>query len=190
MVALPIVYSLLTLALSSAAISSLVIPSPQGCFSRLGSLRNTGSYRYNSISYCTDKCHRWGRDFAAVRGKECACGDSLPALEYVVSDEVCDVPCPGFEKFICGGKRAWSVWALGGDGPSLTSTAEETFTTPNADSETLPASSETDIASSAISAPTDVIERPASTETSLFAGSSLNAHGGLQFQIPLLAGLL
>ncbi|KAL2840671.1 hypothetical protein BJY01DRAFT_16741 [Aspergillus pseudoustus] len=193
MVSASLFYCLLLFALSAAASRSLA-NSPQGCFRRIDGLKNLGAYRYNSIGYCTDRCRRSGRDFAAVKGKYCACGGSLPSVDHVVSDYECDEPCPGYSYVKCGGKKVWSVWAIGSDEPSAwlsTTTAMSTSTTDASSTALETFSSVTDVELtpefSPISSMADVIEAPVSTSTSPPGDKALGDQHGSLLQIPLLA---
>ncbi|KIA75997.1 plasma membrane sensor transducer [Aspergillus ustus] len=185
MVSTSLLYCLLLFALSAAASTRKSLAnSPQGCFRRIDGLKNLGAYRYNSISYCNDRCRRSKRDFAAVKGKYCACGSSLPSVDDVVSDNECDEPCPGYSYVTCGGKKVWSVWAIGSDEPSarLSTTTAISTSTADASSTALETSPEF----SSIPSLAHVIEPPASTSSSQPGDKALGEQRGSWLQVPLL----
>ncbi|KAL3443530.1 hypothetical protein BJX65DRAFT_284982 [Aspergillus insuetus] len=178
-------FSFFPFASLAAAYPSLV-SSPQGCFSDPGDMRTPGPWRYMSVSYCNDSCRGLDWDFAGSQGRFCWCGDSLPSIDYVVPDDECNEPCPGYAKDMCGGKHRWSVWAIGSDEPSAwlssmtatststteASTASETvlLSSLTSGNSSVPSSStDTDSTSTSTPAPSSayVFISPASTSTSL-----------------------
>ncbi|KAL3462000.1 WSC domain-containing protein [Aspergillus heterothallicus] len=142
-----LLFSVLPLALSAAASSSFP-SSSQGCFSSSGDLHNTRSSIFQSIDRCVNECGAENYDLAGLKGEQCWCGNSLPSLDDLVSDDKCDTACPGYATDMCGGDNAWSLWSIGNIEPSAwtasTSTTESTSTetrSPSTGSETSSATS-------------------------------------------------
>jgi cell wall integrity and stress response component len=50
---------------------------------------------------------------ALTNGKDCWCGDLVPALQFKRPNSECDTPCAGFDKDTCGGYRRWQVFTTG-----------------------------------------------------------------------------
>ncbi|KAL2826737.1 hypothetical protein BJY01DRAFT_229587 [Aspergillus pseudoustus] len=119
--------SIISLALSTAASPSFPASS-QGCFSKVGTLQNTGSYIFQSVDHCVNECGEAEYQFVGVQGEDCWCGDSLPSLDDLVSDDKCDTACPGYGPDICGGDNAWSIYEIGSIEPSAWLSSRSTST--------------------------------------------------------------
>ncbi|KAL4988644.1 hypothetical protein BDW68DRAFT_87379 [Aspergillus falconensis] len=103
-----------------------------GCFGTPGSFENLGTYTFQSIGHCVNQCMGGGYnigDYAAVKETSCYCGDVDPATDDLVDDDQCTAQCPGYAADICGGSKAWSIYAIGDVSSDLWSNETSSSTT-------------------------------------------------------------
>lgn len=85
-----------------------------GCYSTGDPLAMKGSYTYQTSGYCQTLCASANAPvMATTQGSTCYCGDTIPALDKMVSNSSCNTPCNGFDQQMCGGLNYWTVYLTG-----------------------------------------------------------------------------
>ncbi|KAK8854700.1 hypothetical protein IAR55_003439 [Kwoniella newhampshirensis] len=108
-----------------------------GCYSDSGSDRTlTGtemeSYSLTTAS-CASYCSSKGFAYAGTSyGKQCFCGNSVPAARKQATESGCSYACTGDSSAKCGGYYYLDVYALGGTAATSTSKAAVTTSTSSA----------------------------------------------------------
>jgi len=65
------------------------------------------NFPQNKPSICITFCKAKGFKLAGVMNERCNCGDEIPLEKIDISDEHCQIPCPGQVISVCGGSD-WS----------------------------------------------------------------------------------
>ncbi|KAL4737439.1 hypothetical protein BDV11DRAFT_171986 [Aspergillus similis] len=145
-----------------------------GCFSTPGSLKNFGTNVFQTIGHCLNQCteaeYNIG-DYAAVKEADCYCGDVDPAKEDLVDDDQCNAQCPGYPADVCGGSKAWSIYAIGEVKSDLWSNGTSSSTTSASMVETSAASSATSTPT-VLSTSTSTAEHESTSGTASASSSS------------------
>jgi cell wall integrity and stress response component len=82
-----------------------------GCFETGTPLENHGEYGFQSPGNCQLVCLEQKKDVMGLsNGKECWCGDEIPAKEWQIKNETCGTPCSGDKTWECGGKNV--LWVV------------------------------------------------------------------------------
>ncbi|KAI1334638.1 hypothetical protein F5Y15DRAFT_286994 [Xylariaceae sp. FL0016] len=101
-----------TATMATASSSSLEMPAQDpvlgqdtihGCYSSSGELRSAGQLEFNSQGLCAATCTEMESKVGAMYGETCYCGEKYPNAAYLVDDDFCNEPCPGFADQGCGG---------------------------------------------------------------------------------------
>lgn len=87
---------------------------PKGCFASSDPLEDQGSWTFQSLGYCQDKCTGLNKAVMAMKGSNCWCGDLIPAASSQVADSKCNIKCNGFPSDICKSKLLshYDFWLL------------------------------------------------------------------------------
>jgi cell wall integrity and stress response component len=85
-----------TVTLPASAMTSI------GCFETGIPLENHGEYGFQSPGNCQLVCLEQNKDVMGLsNGKECWCGDEIPAKDWQVKNETCGTPCAGDKTWDC-----------------------------------------------------------------------------------------
>ena len=57
----------------------------------------------SNIQQCIEWCRGLMASYAAASGDDCFCSQSLDVFDMSMADSLCNLPCPGDDKQICGG---------------------------------------------------------------------------------------
>ncbi|CAN9085078.1 unnamed protein product [Alternaria alternata] len=94
-----------TVTLPASAMTSI------GCFETSIPLENHGPYGFQSPGNCQLVCLEQNKDVMGLsNGKECWCGDEIPAKDWQTKNETCGTPCAGDDTSLCGGKNV--LWVV------------------------------------------------------------------------------
>ncbi|KAK3314337.1 hypothetical protein B0H66DRAFT_568267 [Apodospora peruviana] len=85
-----------------------------GCYSEPGELINNGTYMFQSIGYCRDRCLAQEdiSHMALEGGNRCYCGTNAPPARAIVESSNCSLPCVGYALETCGGDGFWQVYLI------------------------------------------------------------------------------
>ncbi|KEF62848.1 uncharacterized protein A1O9_00821 [Exophiala aquamarina CBS 119918] len=87
-----------------------------GCYASADTLTEFGDSVGQSSGYCRDNCTQLASPapvMAITGGVTCYCGDELPALDQLVSDDKCNVKCMGYGVDDCGGMGYYQLYLTG-----------------------------------------------------------------------------
>lgn len=70
-----------------------------GCYDSISGGVSQGDYQWQTSGHCRDSCP--GYDYVAVQGQKCVCLNEIP--DKKVDDDECNVTCPGYGDYTCGG---------------------------------------------------------------------------------------
>jgi cell wall integrity and stress response component len=160
-----------------------IIPSKDSsaCYNSPGDLTLAFSSQFNSLGMCGQKCTN---AVAAVQGTDCYCGSSLPPSSAKVSNDNCDIQCPGYPVDNCtlyklllcilatnrqltrartgGGSKAWTVIY---DPGLLKENSENSTSTSLTVNPTLVATITKDTANPTATIPAEILTAPSATFT-------------------------
>lgn len=91
------------IARAAASVAPVATSSPvsMGCFSSSDSLTYQDTYGFQTSGYCQNLCVPLNKPVIAINGTDCWCGETMPPASDMVSDSLCDTPCPGFGQATC-----------------------------------------------------------------------------------------
>ncbi|KAI3406131.2 hypothetical protein KGF56_000973 [Candida oxycetoniae] len=171
---IPLILSLISLA--NAA--DVYYPAAQlvGCYSGVGDSEadSQGDYQWQSSGYCSNHLCP-DSQYVAIKGEECICLNSLPSSSNKQSDDSkCNIPCPGYNKEMCGGSSFYSIFFgvnnsgnNGGGGSSSGSSSSD-----DSDSSTSSSSSAGSLSSSASGSSSSPSSNQQSTITNVVTSSN------------------
>jgi cell wall integrity and stress response component len=75
----------------------------KGCYSSAGSLKENGTYLYQTQDYCQQSmCGPAGYSVEATSNSTyCYCGSEVPSSSLLIDDSLCNSPCAGFGNDTC-----------------------------------------------------------------------------------------
>ncbi|KAH7014379.1 uncharacterized protein B0I36DRAFT_338645 [Microdochium trichocladiopsis] len=110
-------FAIISLGAASAIAASASDSTPEtylGCYSAIDEGMFEGQTEpFNSHGQCAKVCRTQGAAIAVPRGSVCLCGNTVPAASALVSEDKCNIPCPGFDAVTCSGENAFSVFKSG-----------------------------------------------------------------------------
>ncbi|KAK2747046.1 hypothetical protein FQN55_005315 [Onygenales sp. PD_40] len=86
----------------------------KGCYKSVEPLKDMGPWTWQSNSYCQMECLKKKKSVMALfKGRNCFCGDKIPAESEKTTADKCQEDCKGWPDEKCGGKDAYSVLLTG-----------------------------------------------------------------------------
>ncbi|KAI1768334.1 hypothetical protein GGR53DRAFT_439468 [Hypoxylon sp. FL1150] len=84
-----------------------------GCYAPPTDLDYNGRAIFQSVGLCSNRCHQLSQPVVGVtNGTDCLCGSMLPSPNSSVEDSLCDSPCAGYARQMCGGRGFLSVYLI------------------------------------------------------------------------------
>ncbi|GFF86548.1 cell wall integrity and stress response component 2 [Aspergillus udagawae] len=156
----PKILNLAFLSLMSLTPHVLAVKDSSACYSSPGDLTLAGSSPFMSGGFCEEKCEK--NAVLAIQGTDCYCGSSLPPSSAKVSNDKCDIPCPGYPNKNCGGSKSWTVMY---DTRLLKEDGDDSSSTSLTVNPTLVATITKDSANPTATIPAEILTAPSATFT-------------------------
>lgn len=85
-----------------------------GCYANVDPLVKDNTNTFQTPGLCQPVCVKEGHAVMALTGgSTCYCGDVIPASDNKVDDNLCNMPCTGYDLQTCGGIGYWQVILTG-----------------------------------------------------------------------------